>query len=432
VAALESRLYSRNPSDAVRVVADVALSGKFVTADGTTVRLHSLEPDYEGRITNGAKGFSFRNFGSQLFQMTAANIYWSGQSIAMDGSAVGKGNIQFAHALDKSRESYFLDISQKPPRKLPSLTRVNDVAGLSTTQLADINEQIVGRRDPLFALTMGGSSDRGDIVAITGPAHLRAVLLQAGREERFPIVISINTQTPAFKNDSTAGGGVSGHALTIVNYDATRDTVWVDNQWDDAKDHSGKPGEKSQIPLDQLYDSMQVSGNFTSWLAEIGNRVSRMDYVNVVNAVTSGLGTTLLVDSASGALPKAIETAFCKNPAGINIGERALSRYGLRAATTLGSLALVVTANDIHKSFARGVPAGLGRTSRTALGYCVYHVADDLARTGLLRLGVKNGFASLAVPIAIGLAGAAVYDTAIGDELELGATELYKRFLSER
>src|SRR5262249_39758686 len=39
VASVESRMYTRNPADAVRLVADMATTGKYVAADGTVVEL---------------------------------------------------------------------------------------------------------------------------------------------------------------------------------------------------------------------------------------------------------------------------------------------------------------------------------------------------------------------------------------------------------
>ena len=67
VAALESQMFTRNPSQAARMIADVATEGAFETASGKTVRPDSslLKPDSEAQ--EHPTPDRSRSYASQLF-----------------------------------------------------------------------------------------------------------------------------------------------------------------------------------------------------------------------------------------------------------------------------------------------------------------------------------------------------------------------------
>lgn len=82
VSALSVRLYALNPSEAARVIADVATSndGHFTTLGGRTVTLDSasLHPDSEAAQEPVPDGK--RDYANQILQLAMTNAYWSGRS----------------------------------------------------------------------------------------------------------------------------------------------------------------------------------------------------------------------------------------------------------------------------------------------------------------------------------------------------------------
>ncbi|MBX9688935.1 MAG: hypothetical protein K2X27_19665 [Candidatus Obscuribacterales bacterium] len=112
VTAMQVRLYAQEPQTPSKVVADIAVTGQFKTADGTIIKPLSLAPDGEAQqdpVWDGG-----RNFASQIFQMVAINTYWNRRDTMPGGKNVGKGNIQYAQGDDGE---YLLDVSVNPPLK---------------------------------------------------------------------------------------------------------------------------------------------------------------------------------------------------------------------------------------------------------------------------------------------------------------------------
>jgi hypothetical protein len=72
MATVESRMYTRNPSDAARLVADVALTGQYVSSYGSKVRVNPGAHD-ESRNRNTLDGQ--RSHASEIFQVTAVNLH---------------------------------------------------------------------------------------------------------------------------------------------------------------------------------------------------------------------------------------------------------------------------------------------------------------------------------------------------------------------
>ncbi|MBX9722868.1 MAG: LysM peptidoglycan-binding domain-containing protein, partial [Candidatus Obscuribacterales bacterium] len=75
VTAVETRLYTRNPSEAARLVTEVSTTGQFTARDGTVVHVpaNSLHPDPEA--SHNPPEYGARSHASQVFQVTALNMY---------------------------------------------------------------------------------------------------------------------------------------------------------------------------------------------------------------------------------------------------------------------------------------------------------------------------------------------------------------------
>ena len=66
MATVETRMYTRNPSDAARLVADVALTGQYVATDGRRVRIN---PGAHNESRNSTTNDGERSHASEIFQM---------------------------------------------------------------------------------------------------------------------------------------------------------------------------------------------------------------------------------------------------------------------------------------------------------------------------------------------------------------------------
>ncbi|HEY9870297.1 MAG TPA: hypothetical protein V6D08_14110, partial [Candidatus Obscuribacterales bacterium] len=90
--AIEARAYTRTPSEAARLVAEVATTGKYTTTDGQVVQIppFSIAPaDSEAKAHPSEDGN--RSHASQIFQVTAVNLYWSAHEYQYTDAA---GNVR--------------------------------------------------------------------------------------------------------------------------------------------------------------------------------------------------------------------------------------------------------------------------------------------------------------------------------------------------
>jgi len=87
LASLETYMYKNNPAEATRLVNEVLRSGKFITTDGTEIKIDALtlKPAERSLAANKTKFHDprevegYRSYASQVFQNTVANIYWQRQ-----------------------------------------------------------------------------------------------------------------------------------------------------------------------------------------------------------------------------------------------------------------------------------------------------------------------------------------------------------------
>jgi hypothetical protein len=107
VTTVEVRTYARQPDKNAQIVADLALTGKYTTADGTVIDASKLEngikPDWEARRNlarqesgwNSVKQDGGRDWASQLVQTTMINGHWQRRTpdIFADGELVPNGKV---------------------------------------------------------------------------------------------------------------------------------------------------------------------------------------------------------------------------------------------------------------------------------------------------------------------------------------------------
>ncbi len=249
VASLEVRTYTRQPSAAAALVADVATTGAFTTRDGITIRLdgHSLTPSRVGTVALSQEA-SQRSFASQIFQVTAGNI---------------------SNALDPN----FRDLRyvQRPPmRQRDSGEELVD-AGSGEVQhhwpgaaaypngLIRVGESITGNRDEAQAYLVN-SERRGRTSAqanhFDNPDQLGNRLEELNRRGQLPAIVFVHANSDLFPQRSSNIPGdpfSDGHYITVTGYDPATRTVRYDDQYSADADRRIRP-----VSLQTLFDATHV------------------------------------------------------------------------------------------------------------------------------------------------------------------------------
>ncbi|HEY9870160.1 MAG TPA: hypothetical protein V6D08_13420, partial [Candidatus Obscuribacterales bacterium] len=240
-AALESRIYTNNPSAAAKMITDVATTGEFKAKDGTVVKPDPsvLEPDAEAQYTETPDGK--RNYASQVFQGTAISMVPSGA-----GYKQGQP-----------------DESAKPPKTGETCDK-GEFKGVTPAEVQDMEKKITGNDRPLPVIENSKvlSPDGQLIKAEDGQIHvgseaeLRQQLLKmkTANPPQLPAVIFVHTQNEPFFADSgggKAGGSGAYHFVTVSDYDPRTGKVSIDNQW-------GKGSDHRNLSVSDLYHATQA------------------------------------------------------------------------------------------------------------------------------------------------------------------------------
>jgi hypothetical protein len=219
-AAIESRMYTRNPSDAARLVTDIALTGKFTTTDGNTIQVPAinLHQDPDSGMEQVRDGV--RPYASQVFQSTIGNLYW--QSHVADPNSVRY--VQMPHAPESTGELL------QYKRGKQWITRTDEPLLYDNTY-RDIYEKIVGKTktNGCFVIEPPNPSlDDGISTVKAASASQLGKTLQAMREQ-FPIITAVHTSNEPFYSDNYKRNP-SWHAITVTEMDANG-YVTIPNSW---------------------------------------------------------------------------------------------------------------------------------------------------------------------------------------------------------
>jgi hypothetical protein len=236
---VEVRTFSRNPAAATKLIADIATTGNAMSADGTKIIIDakSLKPDEES--SQNPTPDRERSYASQIFQITAANIYWQRQAADPNGNYAPKGSLRFEQ--DPSKRGYFgndtgerlMACWSNPPKELAK------GPAMGASALQDIADQIAGTKDNGFVIEnkiKGGPNT----VQVSSDQQLKDVLINLKKSGELPAIIRVHTGNEPFLTDR--GGGLSRskgvwHVVSITAFDEQTGKVWIDNQWGKSSDH---------------------------------------------------------------------------------------------------------------------------------------------------------------------------------------------------
>ncbi len=226
VAAMESQMYTKSPSEAARIVTDVATTGSFTGADGKKVTPDSSLIPADAQAKSETKKDGERDYASQLFQDSAISVVYG------------------------SYKRVEPDPNKRPPdngdRHQPrgSLQTAEGTPGLTPDELARINEKISGDRN-MIPILEGNNVNEGDgQIHVNSEQELKAKLAEFKEQGKLPAIILVNSNHEPFLTDSGKGSGAPKagseglHYVTITDYDPKTGAIKIDNQWGRDSDHT--------------------------------------------------------------------------------------------------------------------------------------------------------------------------------------------------
>ncbi len=236
VACAEHRVYSKHPEEAARLIADQVLKGTYTTKDGFTLLPNrvSMKPEY-GSLH--PPDDMTRTYASQVFQVTAVNVFWqksAGNIEGADGPVryVQKDEGKLGKYSDKTGEA--LTSYADGPKVLSSSPE------LTGGRVGDIYNEIAGVKDSKFIVS--NRHPNGDSAELAGndktvmfndAEQLAHSLKDLKAKGQFPVVLTLYAQDAPFCPGGNKGGW---HAVNITSYDSSTGLVKIHNPWGKSTD----------------------------------------------------------------------------------------------------------------------------------------------------------------------------------------------------
>ncbi len=231
VASVETTVYTINPSDAARMVADVALTGKYISRDGREIVIDPTPRTAAARIT-GPRLDGQRVHASEIFHITATNLFYQSEGLP--------------RRYDQREPA---DGSSSGERLIDTKTgkTVDDYPGLRDTDLVTLGRLITGHRriSVIHSREFGKGEGHGLVDVASTAQELDNLLLRAREERRLPVIVAINSRLEpiaSYGDDLSPArlGRAGGHEVTITDYHpGPPASVSMDNQWEKAADFLG-------------------------------------------------------------------------------------------------------------------------------------------------------------------------------------------------
>jgi len=279
VTAAESRLFAKNPSAAADMIAQVAVTGRYMThgdppmfikVDLDSLKLQGNPPTSS---LDGQPKDTDRSYATQIFQVTAVNIAWATETNLTDdfnqqvkdsqGNGFSKGAIHYEQGPPGSPQGRppippgdtgerLIDYSKTPHEPIKdSRGFYLSAPELDDRKITDITNQITGAKPPETEVVINNSrnvSDQGSLntngTTVNTEQDLKTELKKLHDEHKLPVVIRVDAGNEPFWSDShgaTAGGSGGAHFVTItdVTVDKNGDVKDVNmvNQWGKDSNH---------------------------------------------------------------------------------------------------------------------------------------------------------------------------------------------------
>lgn len=238
VTALESRIYTRHPEVAAKLVADVALKGEYTDAQGISIKQSPKTVDPES-IEHPMED-NRRSHASEIFQVTSVNLYYERENRA---SGKGLRYEQRKPGEEKGYDlgEYLIDYSEKPPKYVANQPYLKDEG------VVLINQYITGEKSDGILIAQDGKhyGPGNHLSTFRNEEEFQNKLVDLHEKGEFPVLLSVfsyNRPWWSDGGDGSAGGSgedmKSRHVVSISDLQMGPPiTLKVDNQWGAKADH---------------------------------------------------------------------------------------------------------------------------------------------------------------------------------------------------
>jgi hypothetical protein len=243
---------TKNPSAAVAMATETALTGQWTAPDGKTIKIdgQSLAPGVEESVFPPAASGDC-SFATQVFNLVMAND-------ALQRRVPPEYYVQRTpdNAIPGDTGERRLDPSGGviSATQFDNNTRTwnfgpDDSPGLTNHEISQISTRINGRDCHLIEVAdwhnKVDDEVEGGVETVNSKEELQQKLHQLKQQGEFPITIAVDGNHGPIQEEQKESPSTGGHVVTIDGYDEATGTVHISNQW-------GKQSDK-WMKLDDLY-----------------------------------------------------------------------------------------------------------------------------------------------------------------------------------
>ena len=267
---MENLLATCNPGAYARLIADLALTGKFGRTDKTlTLPKECLTPDSEARDLK-SRG---RSFPSQLVQQFLANLGWADGGELANGEIAAPGTVKYrpvrpgsdrellyhngkaivttekdSHGRLKKQNIEFPNIDNNQYKGIcRSITGADDLNVVAHKKAADATKDSTGRTTVRTVKSLGQLQKLLEGCAVVPTSD--------NSEHKYhPPIVRVHTEHKLLGDPPGKG---EWHAAVLREYNPKTKMVTLNLNWGHENNFSGREGEKRRLHISEVYKVMQ-------------------------------------------------------------------------------------------------------------------------------------------------------------------------------
>ncbi|GEM_PF-4126646 len=282
VASTEVRTYARTPGAAAKLVADVAEKGFFRSPlDGTRV---DVDRRPHGQ-SNEPAGEKVRSHASEIFQVTASNLYWTdrGKQYSQINPGADGGYLDQPGGPKRNESDNGERLVDKKTGK-PVDGGDEHFPAIPDDGFAKIVNRITGKTEKYVAIQRTDALDgpAPSVLQPKNPQQFEQMLTQLKKDGKLPIMAGVDTNYEPFKGDgalsATTANAVTEeegpHQVLIRDFIPAQDgkpaRILVDNTWKRVSDRLNPnidptPGPDGRIPAGAALTVQQMWTAMGPW-----------------------------------------------------------------------------------------------------------------------------------------------------------------------
>lgn len=275
VTVIEGILATKQPAVFAKVIADIALTGRFMLSNGTEV---VISPDQLKADTEASRNPTHdgqRSHASQLFQLAAINAYYTNHGPYSDGKTIRYIQLpgDWSGCTDTGERLEIKDANgnlKGYAADTQKQNRTDNSPGLDLYDMKKAYDLLGGKELKVFSIEKGGSFEsKGNkytkdlnlknssidekLVDIDTPEQLGQLLEKMGKDGQLPVILHVSGhRKPIREADKPAKPGDShaSHVVLVRGYQPGPPAmVQLDNQW-------GRKNDKL-VKLSDIFHAME-------------------------------------------------------------------------------------------------------------------------------------------------------------------------------